>query len=232
MKKIEYRKELFDIVNDLSQINNSVIFEKEDDKVVIKTVDAEKTIAYVLEAPKSFFDFEEEQIAFYNYNEFYQFFRAVEAAEMKKTDKTITLCGHNSKISYLLSNPESIDSSSKRPSYANSDLKFNLPAYDLSEIIKMNSLIKAKRAKIYGDGKSINIRLYNDLHDNFFEKSYVVENLSGDEKEFNFAIFSEHFEKLPPKKDYVVEIKRTGFVKFALANNDINLNIYTGYVKQ
>jgi hypothetical protein len=230
MKKIEYRKEIFDIVNDLSQINNSVIFEKEDDKVVIKAIDAEKTIAYVLEAPKSFFDFEDDQIAFYNYNEFYQFFRAVEAAEMKKTESMITLCGHNSKISYLLSNPESIGPSAKRPGYANSDLKFNLTAYDLSEIIKMNSLIKAKRARIYGDSKSINIRLYNDLHDNSFEKTYDIENLSGFDKEFDFAIFSEHFEKLPSKKDYVVEIKCAGFVKFSLANNDINLNIYTGYV--
>jgi hypothetical protein len=232
MKKIEYRKEIFDIVNDLSQINNSVIFEKEDDKVVIKAVDAEMTIAYVLEAPKSFFDFEDDQIAFYNYNEFYQFFRAVEAAEMKKTENMITLCGHNSKISYLLSNPESFGPSAKRPGYADSDFKFNLTAYDLSEIIKMNSLIKAKRARIYGDNKSINIRLYNDLHDNSFEKTYTIENLSGFDKDVDFVIFSEHFEKLPPKKDYAVEIKCSGFVKFSLANNDINLNIYTGYVNK
>lgn len=233
MEKIEFHREVFDLVNDLCQINKSVIFEKENDNIIIKQMDAEKTIAYVLEAPKEYFNFGDDNIAFYNFPEFYQFFRTVENGDLYKEENIIKLSNKNSKINYLLSNPESIGVTSKKPNLNDLDLRFLLTSNDLSEIIKMDSLIKAKRAQIYGNDSNITIKIHNDLCDNSFEKTYVIENLSGYTESFDFEIFSEHFSKLPSRKDYIVEIKRTGFVKFMLVNdNNLNLNIYTGSVKR
>jgi len=45
-------------------------------------------------------------------------------------------------------------------------------------------------------------------------------------------MFSETFMNLPSKRDYVIEIKNSGFIKISLVDDNIDLSIYTGKVKQ
>ena len=231
MQKIEYQREILDLVKDLTEINNSVIFEKDNNKVVVKRADAEVTLAYILEAPAKFLNYGDDQIAFYNYSEFYQFFNAFDSPELKRVKNKLIISESNSKIEYLLSNPESITPGPKRIQFDSPDIKFVLNSSDLDEITKMNALISAKKAKIIGDTKSISVIIYNSLHENSFEKKFKIENLTGFKDNFEFVISSDLFSKVPQKKDYISEIKKEGFVKMSLNNEKIGLNIFTGYVQ-
>ncbi len=233
MKAIEYKNELFDLVKDLTSINNQIIFEKSDDKVVICRADAESTIAYKLVAPKDCFAFDEEQVAFYNYMEFYQYFHAINAPEISiDGDIKMYIKSGSAKVEYLLSNPESIQPGPKTIKFKDPDIKFKLSSADHDELMKMINLIKPKKAQITSDNKTVKVKLFNNLHDNTFEKTFTAEVLSKNEDEIDFVIFSETFENIPLKNDYDIEIKKEGFINISLINPNMTLNIYTGKVKQ
>jgi hypothetical protein len=233
MEKVKYNSEFFDILKDLVSISNSVIIKKENDKIAIRRADTDITIAYSLKTPLEYFDFpvNNEEITFYNYGEFYQYFKSFNQPDIFIDNKKITLKENNSKIDYVLSNPESFEKKSpKEPNFGDSDISFNLSPKDHDELVKMITLIKPKKAKITGDSKQISLTLFNQLHDNSFEKTFEVTNFNGN-PEVDFLIFSDTFLHIPPKRDYMINIKSVGFVKISLINNDMNLDIFTGKVK-
>lgn len=230
---IKYNSGLFDIVKDLTLINNSIIFNKSESSVIIKRRDPEKTIAYILEVPEEYFDFTGEEVAIYNYNEFYQFFKAFNKPEILIDNAKIYLTEKNAKIDYMLANSEALAKEGvvKNINFTDPDFKIKISSVDLDEIVKMNALIKAKKAKITSTEKTISIRIFNTLHENSFEKEFEFENLTGTKDNIDFTIFSESFTKIPQKRDYVIEIKKEGFIKFQLIDEKIKLNVFTGFVK-
>lgn len=232
MGKVKYNAELFDILKkNLTLINNSIIFEKEDDKVVVRRSDSESTIAYQLTAPKEYFDFDEDQIAFYNYNEFHQYFTALDGPDLSISNGKIYIKKNTSKTDYLLSQPEQISPGPKSINFKDPDVRFKLNSSDLDEFIKMIGLIKPKKAHIFGKGDKITIKIFNSLHDNTFEKTFDVENLNNNDEEIDFVIFSETFERFPANRDYNIEIKKQGFVRISLIDENMTLDVYTGRIK-
>lgn len=232
MEKVRYNPEFFDILKDLVSISNSVIIKKEENKIVVRRTDIDVTIAYSLKAPIDYFDFPSTNcdVTFYNYGEFYQYFKSFNSPDIYIDNKKITLKENNSKIDYILSNPESFEKKSpKEPNFGNSDVSFKLLPKDHDEIIKMITLIKPKKARITSDSsKKVNVTIFNELHDNTFNKTFDVEMGSAD---FDFFIFSDTFLHIPPKREYSVNIKTSGFIKFSLLNNSMNLDIFTGKIK-
>lgn len=232
MAKVKYNAELFDLLKDLTSINTNVVFEKDDNgNIVVRRADSESTIAYQLKAPNDYFDFGEEQIAFYNYPEFYQYFKAFTQPEMSIDEKKVRLVEGNSKTEYLLSNPETIPAGPKSINFKDPDVRINLSAAELDDLLKMIGLINSKKAQIFGNGEGITIKVFNSLHDNTFEKTFPVENLSKIKEDIDFVMFSDTFKNLPPKRDYVIEIKAQGFIKISLVDEKVNLDIFTGRVK-
>jgi len=232
MSKVQYNPEVFDLLKDLTSIDTNVVFTKEGNQIVVRRADSESTIAYQLKAPKDYFAFEESQIAFYNYPEFYQYLKAFTQPEMSIDNKFINLVEGDSKTHYLLSNPETIPDGPKTINFKDPDIKLTLAATDLDKILQMIGLINSKKTQVSGDGKSITFKIFNNLHDNVFEKTFKVENLSNLDEEINFVMFSDTFKNLPPKRDYIVEIKAQGFVKISLVNEKVSLDIFTGRVKE
>lgn len=232
MSKVQYNSELFDLVKDLTSINTQVVFEKDEDgNIVIRRADSESTIAYELKAPREYFDFNDQQIAFYNYPEFFQYFKALGEPEISMNQKNLTLKESNSKTNYLLSNPESIEKGPKSINFSNPDIRIELSSENLDELLKMIALINSKKAQVYGDGKKITIKVYNNLHDNTFEKTFKVENLTQLDEEIDFVMFADTFKNLPMKRNYTIEIKKQGFIKISLVDDNISLDIYTGKIK-
>jgi len=232
MAKVQYNAKLFDLLKDLTSINTNVVFEKDDKgNIVVRRADSESTIAYQLKAPKDYFDFDEEQIAFYNYPEFYQYFKAFTQPEMSIDEKKVRLVEGNSKTEYLLSNPETIPAGPKSINFKDPDVGINLSAAELDDLLKMIGLINSKKAQVFGNGNSITIKVFNNLHDNTFEKTFKVENLSKIKEDIDFVMFSDTFKNLPPKRDYVIEIKAQGFIKISLVDEKVSLDIFTGRVK-
>jgi hypothetical protein len=234
MKKVEYNSEIFDLVKNLTLINSSIIFEKDEEgNVVVRRSDREQTVAYQLVAPNSYFDFDNEFIAFYEFIEFYNYFKAFTTKpEIYVDDLKLVMKNEGSKTDYLLSNPEVIDKGPKSINFTNPDIKFKINSSDLDEFIRMNGLIKPRKAKIFGNSEKITIKLFNNLHDNTFEKTFNVESFGDIDEEIDFVIFSDTLTYLPIKNDYSIEIKKQGFVKISLLDKNIKLDIYTGKVKE
>lgn len=232
MTKIAYNMELFNLVKDLTSINTQVIFEKDaEGRVVVRRADSESTIAYELKAPREYFDFNEDQIAFYNYPEFFQYLNAFSSPEISISQKSVTLKEGSSKTSYLLANPESIEAGPKTINFTNPDVRINLSSDELDELLKLIGLINSKKAQVFGNGKQLTIKVFNNLHDNTFEKTFKVENLSNFEDEIDFVMFSDTFKNLPVGRNYTVEIKAQGFIRIALVDEKLSLDIYTGKIK-
>jgi len=233
MEKIKYNPELFDILRDLVSISNSVIIQKSDGNISIKKTDSDVTIAYCLKAPANHFDFPDtnDDVTFYNYGEFYQYFKSFDKPDIFIDNAKITLKENNSKIDYVLSNPESFEKKiPKEPKFGEPDISFKLKPEDHDEIIKMITLIKPQKARIVGNSKKVSICIFNKLHSNTWEKTFKVEKANADQ-EVDFLIFSSTFLNVPPKREYSFNIKSQGFVKISLLNNDMNLDIITGKVK-
>jgi hypothetical protein len=229
---IVFNSEIFTLIKDLSAINNSIIFEKNEGKVLVTRSDSEKTIVYRLETPAEYFDFNKDEIAFYNYNEFYQFLTVFRGPTMVLEGNKIVLSEGESKFNYIIQNPEAITSPRpKKPNFNSPDIEFDLDANTLDEISKMNALIKAKHAKIFGNGEIVNIRLFNNMHDNSFDKKIPVKNLTNINEDFEFNIFTDIFTKIPLKRDYKVSIKKEGFVKMSLVDQNVSLDIYTAFIR-
>lgn len=229
---IQYNSEIFELVQSLVPINNSIIFEKSPDgeKVMVRRADSEMSVAYILDAPSTYFDFPVDKLAFYNYNEFYQFFGTYSEPKIDLNDIKVTLSEGNAKTDYIISNPEMLPAGPKTINFKDPSISFKLTAEDIDKISKMNTLIKAKRARLIGNKDAITIKLFSSMHDNAYENEWEVEALNDFDGEFDFVIFSELFVKLPPKKDYNVEIISTGWVRVSLVDETFNLDIYTGCV--
>lgn len=239
MSKIEYKREFLDIVYDLSKINNTVVFKKSEDKdkIFIFTSDSAKLITYRLEAPIEYFNIPEDQIAFYKYGEFYTFLNVFHNPEFKFKRNKIIISEGDSKFNYLLVEPDLIKvPQPKKINFGECDLKFNLTSTTIDNLSKMiNSLIKAKQIKIYGNENKINMNIFADGYDNSFEKSFDVEQISDFSGDFSFNIYSDLITSMPNKKDYIFHLKfidhNRAFVKATLIHENINLDIYTAHKK-
>lgn len=232
---IEYKPEFLDLVKDLTQISMSVIFEKNEtgDSVVAKRRDSEKVWSYILKAPIDYFKFDNKEVSFYKYMEFYQFFKSMNSPKMKIDGQNIYLISDKSRIEYNLVNTEAIKDAGKdsgrfnKLNFDNPDFKFAFTTSNHDEIVKMLSLIKAERVRIHGNNKEINFKIFSQKHQDIFETHFEIENLTGFTDDIDFVILSDTFLKIPPKRNYSVEVKKDGFIKFHLIDTNISLDIFT-----
>lgn len=231
MSKITYKSEFFNLLNDLTPINKSIIIDSDDETITIKRSDPDESIAYILEVSKDYFDLNTDKIAFYNYMEFFQFLSTMESPDLGIKDNKIILKKGKTKINYLLSNPESIKSGPKKINFANVDFSFDLDSSTIDELNKMHSLIKAKRCVFDTNDEDITLKIFNNDKDNSFEKVLPLTRVSDFDGELNFKIFSETITKIPTKRNYKVSIKNPGYLEFALVDDNINLKIYTALTK-
>jgi hypothetical protein len=219
--------EYFDLINELSTINKSIIFNREEDKISVKRKDQEKSIAYTLVCDKECFDIDE-SIGFYDFVEFYRFLKAIDSPEIKKGDNRFILTKENSKLNYLFSNIEAIDEGPKEIKFPDYDYKFLLTKDALYELVKMHNNIKSKVASLSHKDGIITVKFFKDEFDNSFVKTFDAEVKNNEE--FDFSINSDLFEKLP-KRDYTVYIKNPGYIKIKLNHETFDLNIYTSRLK-
>ena len=239
MSKVDYNIKLFDLIKDLTSITNQVVFEvgldddgNENDTIIVRRADAEATIAYMLSAPKECFDIKD-SVAFYNYTDFYNYLKLIGTPDLGFAENnTLVLQGTNSKIEYVLSNPEGIKAGPKAINFKNPDIKFHLSSEDLDTIIKGISLIEPKKAKITSDGKTVSVKIFSNLqlHDNTFEKTFEVTEPTELDDPIEFVIFSSTFQNIPLKRDYNIEIQSRGFLKVSLIDDELSLGIFTGQV--
>lgn len=239
MANIEYKRELFDLVNDLTAINKSVAFERMtvtdesgnvvEEKIAIRKSDKNRTIVYLLKVPVNYFDIDS-TVAFYDYANFYKFLTSIKDVKLTLNEDKMILAGNGIKLHYLLSDEEGIINGPKKINFNNPDVRFTLTKEDLDEIVRLNSLVKGNKANISCVGNTLTIKFYTNSSDNSFEKTFECERLTDYEMDIDFTIFANRFEYLPSKRDYVFDISAKKYIQISLIHEEIELLVYTGEV--
>lgn len=224
---IKYNKKYLELVNQLTQIDSSIIFNKSDDKIKIIRSNNSKTIIYTLDVDKKNFEFESEDIAFYNFPEFYRLLSVFESPEIIEdvNQSKIIVSENKSKIKYKVSDSEVIPKISGGGNIGESDVELMITSTELDQIKKMISLISADRVrfKVKENTKDIICEFFNTGHSNNWENSYDV--TKGSSESFSLVIASEVF-SLIPKNDYTISILKDGIVKLKYNSEDFDLNLY------
>jgi len=232
-ENIEYKRELFEFVNDLTAISPSIAFErvtdesKKSDRVVVRKADKNRTLVYTLSVPVEYFNITE-TVAFYNYGNFYKFLTSIKDVKLSIDAETMILNGNGLKLNYLLSDEEGIANGPKEINFKNADVQFTLTKEIIDEIVKLNGLVKGNKALIKCVDTELSITFYTNNSDHSFVKTFECERISDYDQDIEFIILANRFEYLPSKRDYVVNISAKKYIQISLINPDIEFNIYTG----
>ena len=228
-QKIQYKKELFDFVNDLTAIHNSIAFERVKDRVVVRKSNANQTLPYILSVPAEYFDIEE-TVAFYKYDNFHKFLSSVKDPDLAIDMPNIIISKSGKtpiSIDYRLSDEEGIINGPKDVIFDNWNAIFTLSSEDLSEIVKINGYVKGSNAKISVDDDEVTISIFSNGNDNSFEKTFTCER-NGGKDSFDFIINANRFEVIPTKNDYIMKISEESFINISLIHDEIEFNLYSG----
>jgi len=232
MVDIRFNPELFDIVHNFSKITNTLVFRKSPDnkKVLLWMRNAASSFAFTIDAPVEYFDFPTKTFPIYNYADFYKYFNNLNVMKMQMDESHICMISNNSKLEYLLTTAAVLDPKTvlKEINFGNVDFQFGLSKEDLDDISKMNSLLTAKVARMFGNKDAVTIQIYMDKRSNLYEKNINITNLSNFTKDFDFSIFAQTFTMLPSKQNYIIDVNCEGFVKFHFEKSNIDVNIYVG----
>lgn len=242
---LSYDRKLFEIVKSLSPINNSIVMVKDGDNITIKHKHPETFIWMNLTAPSKTFDFPSEQIAFYNWEEFYQFIKLFETPEIDIGNQKIVISDKSSKTEYYLKDPRAcspiVDMTKLYSNWGSSDFQFQFLQKDLESFSKASSLIssdKKRKARVYGNATTVNIDLVNmninpkqKAYDKTYSKIFTIQNLTGFSEEFSFIINADFLLNIP-KRDYMVEIKTIGQIKASFTEDPITVDLFTGKLKE
>jgi hypothetical protein len=239
---IEYRPELLNLVSDLTKITPEVIigYSEKDDCVCISKADANELLAYILKAPKEFFDYKE-TIGFYEFPEFYGRFKTFKAPIISIDGSQILMHENGGRMGYKLSNVEPLKKGPTVVEFGDPEYEFELSKDSLMSIVKACNLLQADIAYFTCDRQGVSIKLTCDMNSNqteeldMYEKSFELIEVDEDvtsEEPIKFKIFSDIFEKLPPRRDYILRIAPPGYITVTLKDENMELNIYTGNITE
>ena len=234
MAEITYNKTALDIISALTTINQSVVFQhdEDDDSIVIsKAADANKSIAYIFSAPKEVFDFEsteeDSECGFYNFNDFYTLFNVFNEPTLEQDGVDITVKENKSKIKFRLTDQELIKKTFNRVEFEDPEVSFMMD-YELIKKIKdlaSGNKVNADRVKFTVDGTELKYDLYNTKHHNTFDETIEIEN-DGD-ADFSIEIDMKIWNKIP-NASYKVCMKEEGLLRLTMVRDDgIKVEIYT-----
>jgi len=229
MSKISYKKSFLDLVKDFTSINTQIIISKNDKgNIVINRGNPAGSIVYYLEVPKENMEFDGDKIAFYDFPSFYQLLSVFINPELNLNDNKLTISEKKSKINFVLSDAETLKEDPGKFKFPEADATLKLDVAELKYLRKTVGLLDAKYIKFTGSGKNLTITIFNDSHDNSFEKSYELD--KDVTKDFSFKIASEVV-TLVPDNEYLVSVTHMGGVKFTYVKDGIDLSLLVAEVE-
>lgn len=241
---MNYNKKLIELISDLSVIQPQLIFEDNGDNTfTIKANDKNVTICYILNAPKTDFDFPGEKIAFYDYTKFKKYFnifdKPAKDPAMSNTPKldietTSTGEGYMLKISSSIDNryfnnklgdPAVVD----KPQFNKIDLpavdaELTLSAADVADLQSMISTVAADNVQFSCEGSVCRVTLRNNFSGDTYSSEYQLAQPIQTSFEINTP--KSGVMALPPES-YAVKFCARGLIELTqLRDDDIKLTIY------
>ena len=226
---IKYKQETLSIINSLALIGEKIRIKKEKKNILIAKANGSESIIYKFSAPSEFFDFVGDELAFHNFSEFFALQTVFSKPEIKQNSDKLYILSGNSRISYVVSDPDTISEFAGKINFSQPDFEVNIEKDVLKEIEKMKGILNAEKSKLTIKGDKINIGILADVYDNSFDKS--LKGTNNTKEDFSYIISSEIFNVLP-KADYKLEIKKEGIVRFTLKDEKINLEIFVAEVSE
>lgn len=230
-KELNYKIETLNLLNQLTlSLSYSIIVNKNEDetRLVVNRFNAAETISFFFNAPISDFAFDGDEIAFYNFSEFFQLISVFKDPKITQDLNKLIISKNNSKIKYVLSDSEIISKGPKGFDLSEEfNCEFELTSDELKNFGKMIGLVSAEKANLKVEDKKLTITLCNETHENTFDK--VFSTVTSDGEDFNFNIPSEVFTSIP-NGNYKVSIWKDGVVVFEYKSTDVSLKIMTAEI--
>lgn len=224
MSVVTFNKEVLALIDELTSINSAIKIYKEDNKIFIKSQNPSESIAYILATEVSSFDFDGEEIAFYNYSDFYKWISALNVTEISQTqDGMLQLGNGKQKGQYQSSDVDVVRGGRFDIEFEDPDATFNLSTEDIKELNKLRSLIgKDNNLKFTFDNRTATVEIYSTGTANTVETELGLTN-SVDEP-FSIRLSDEFLASIPQKYSYRVDVKREGIARFSM-NNDFGVDV-------
>jgi len=219
-KEITFKKTTIDLIRRLTAINPSILIEKENENIVIKSSDASGSVAYVFTAPEDHFGFDGDDVGFLDFNEFHQLLSVYKEPKIIQDDDDaldLVIKEGRSKISYRLTNSEVIKRGFNEIEFGDADVEFTVTSDDVTHINKMMSLVNAESIKITVADKKVKFTLFSKKSSNTFEEVYDAD--SCEDKEFEISISKDTFAMLP-RDNYKISAKEEGIIKLSMIRED------------
>lgn len=241
---MNYNKELIELISDLSTIQTQLIFEDQNDQTfTIKANDKDVTTCFILNAPKSYFDFPGQKIAFYDYSKFKKYFNIFDKpakdpamSNTPKLDIETTAQGSG----YMLKVSSSIDArcvnnklgdpaTVAQPQFRNIvfpsvDAELSLSAADVADLQSMVNTVSADNIQFNCSDQVCRVTLRNNFSGDTYSTEYALTNPIQVPFEINtpktgiMAL---------PTESYKVKFCSRGLIELTqLREDDIKLTIY------
>lgn len=224
-KPVSFNKEVLALIDELASINSAIKIYKEDNKIFIKSQNPSESIAYILSAEVSSFDFDGDEIAFYNYSDFYKWVSALNVTEInQRADGMLQLGNGRQKGQYQSSDVDVVRGGRFEIEFEDPDATFNLSSENIKELQKLRSLVAKdnNNLKLTFSGKMAQVEIYNNDTANNVETD--IELTTTVEDDFSIRLADEFLSALPGKYSYRVDVKRDGIARFSM-NNDFGVDV-------
>lgn len=222
---VKYNPEYLKLLKHLSNINEKILIKKTDDQkeIEIEGKNIATTVAYTLKTKIEDFQFDGDEVGFYQFPEFFELFDAFDSPKIKQHDAKFEIIKDKSKITYYTADPESIPAIFKKIKFEEPDASFTLTEDDMNHIKKMIGLVDADAVSFIVEDNVLTVVLAGDEKDNSYQKEYEIE----DSIDVDISIPTRIFE-VAPKGDYEIQIKEEGVMRFIYKNEQkFELNLYT-----
>jgi hypothetical protein len=233
MKEVKYNKEFISLLNNLSIINKKFIINKKDNKIRVDGKNEGVTVAYTFNCDAENFDFDGEEIAFYNFSEFYDLFNVYKDSSLNYDSNygLLEIKDNNSKskIKYYTADPEIVPKTFDFLKFDSFDYKFYLNSEEFAYIRKMVGLVDAKKVKFSLKNGEFKLVLFSDEKNPTFEKTFEIEassELDVSTDSFSLVTPPDIF-LFSPKGDYEIQIRKAGVFKFGYAHDTFDLNLFS-----
>lgn len=242
---MNYNKELIELISDLSTIQTQLIFESSADnsEFSIRANDKDVSTCFILNAPKSYFDFPGSKIAFYDYSKFKKYFNKFDKpakdpamSNTPQLDIETTAQG----AGYMLKVSSSIDSRCfnnklgdptvvaqpqfNKIVFPSVDAELTLSAADVADLQSMVNTVSADNIQFSCEGSTCRVTLRNNFSGDTYSSEYPLVNTIQVPFEINtpktgiMAL---------PSDSYQVKFCSRGLIELnQLREDDIKLTIY------
>lgn len=232
MAQVTYDKSILNLLNGLSQVNSSIFIQREEDKIIVNSVDNSESIFYSFKADGKSFTFDGNECFLSNFPEFYRLVNIYENPTIEQNHVDLVIKQGRSKIEYRLTNPERADSEFDGVDFDDPSIQFKLNTQDIENIQRMIGTVASGSegfVQVSIDGTELKLTLGSFTHENTYSETYSdIKN--DDDEEVDFKLSTNIFNILP-RGEYHVSVDPVGLFCFELIHEQAEVKLFTGILQ-